>query len=439
MQEYQEPPLGGIRNQGQEVPIVAFYSVQGGVGKTTLARKFAELVTVAPGRDERKPNVLLIDLDVEAKGLTFRLTKGLSPAFRTIHEIIAERNVLVAQAINVTGAVSLASGNPANRGLLYLMPAAPPDAKGLFDTIATIDRKDLLRLLHDMIRALVVQYDISCVVIDCAPGANPYTAAAATLADIPLLIGRNEQATYDQIRVLPERFREWYPQFQPAKQRVIINAVGVRELYMLRAQQYSVFNYIPLTIDVILETEGLPRMESMRMLLFEKYIIDDIIKQVFVGKRHLIPEAPEVVGKEWIEVITKLDHCEEAPRVRRLRLYRHLRWVGAVLVVIGIALIVLRQVFDHLPAMLTTVGIVSAIAGVLLAAVGWYIENERQRILTTALKLVLGGPDEVLRKINEGASHRRELEEMKKLADTIPAEVRQPQTHRRRGTNSKRG
>lgn len=438
MKEYQETMMGRIHNQSQHVPVVAFYSVQGGVGKTTLARKFAELVTVAPGREGRKPNVLLVDLDVEASGLTFRLAQGLRQNFRTVHEVFAERNVTVAQAITVTGAVSLASGNPPHRGQLYLMPAAPPEAKGLFDTIASIDKAELFRLLLDTIKALVMQYDISCVVIDCAPGANPYTAAAATLADVPFLIGRNEPTTYEQIRVLPERFREWYDQFQPARQRVIINAVTVRELYDLRAQQYSVFDFIPLTTDVILETEGLHRTGSLRMLLFEKYIVD-IIKQVFVGMSHLIPEAPEVVGQEWIKVLKKLNRCEEAPKVRRLRPFRHLRWVGAALVVIGIALVGLHRVFDDLPATLTSIGIVGAIAGVLLAAGGWYAESERQRILTASRNLVIGGPDEVFRKLKEGRSHRRELDEMKKLADTIPAEARRPQSYARRGGEGEQG
>lgn len=432
--------MEGILNQGQPVPVVAFYSVQGGVGKSTLARKFAELVTVAPGREGRKPNVLLVDLDVEASGLTFRLAQAMHQSFsrfKTVHEVIAERNVTGAQAKDVTGAVSLASGNPSPRGQLYLMPAAPPEAKGLFDTIATIDKTELYKLLKDMIEDLVIHYDISCVVIDCAPAANPYTAAAAALATVPFLIGRNEPTTYEQIRVLPERFREWYDRFQPANQRVIINAVSVKELFDSRAQQYSVFDYIPLTSDVILETEGLSRTGSMRMLLFEKYIVD-IIKQAFVGMSHLIPEVPEVLGQEWIEALNRLERCVEAPKVQRLRRFRHLRWVGVALLVIGVALVGLYQFFEDLPATLTKIGIVTAIAGVLLVAGGWYTESERQRILTAARKLVFGGPDEVFRKLKEGASHRRELDEMRKLADTIPTEARQPQAYARRDTEGRR-
>ena len=155
-----------------------------------------------------------------------------------------------------------------------------------------------------------------------------------------------------------------------------------------RAQQYSVFDYIPLTSDVIHETEGLSRTGSLRMLLFEKYIVD-IIKQVFVGMNHLIPEAPEVVGQEWMEILNKLERCEEAPKVRWLRPFRHLRWVGVALVLAGIAFVGLHEVFDNLPATLTSIGIVTAIAGVLLGVGGWYAESERHRILTAAQKLAL--------------------------------------------------
>jgi hypothetical protein len=316
------------------------------------------------------------------------------------------------------------------------MPAAPPEAKGLFDTIASIPKDELFTLLQDTIRDLVRQYDISCVIVDCAPGANPYTAAAATLADIPLLIGRNELTTYEQVRVLPERFREWYGQFQPARQRVIINAVSVKELYESRAGEYAVFDFIPLTSDVIHETEGLSRTGSLRMLLFEKYIVD-IIRQLFVGMGHLIPESPEVLGQEWIEVLNRLSRCEEAPRIRWLRRLRLLFWVGAALVVMGVALLGAHQMFRDLPAALSNLGIAGAIAGVVLSAAGWYAEGQRQSILRTAKELVFGGPDEVFRKLMEGVSHRRQLDEMKKLADTIPAEGKCPQVFAPRGAGGK--
>ena len=412
-----------LRNQGHRVPVIAFYSIQGGVGKSTLARKFAELVTVAPGRDGRKPNVLLVDLDVETNGLTFRLTQGSRMNTKTVHEVIAERNAAFAHALNVTVAVSLASGTPQHRGQLYLMPAAPPEARGLFDTCAKIDRPELSSLMLDMLRSLVSQYDISCVVIDCPPGADPYAAVGASLADVPLLIGRNEQATYDQIRLLPERFREMYPAFQPAGQRVIINAVTVKELYEKRAQQYGILDYIPLVSDVIHETEGLNLTSSFRMLLFEKYVVD-IIQQVLVGENHLIPDPPSVLGQEWVEAIEKLDRCEDAPKVRRLRTVGGVRWGGAFLCAVGLAVFGASEVYDSLPPALRNVGILVFIGGLALLVGGWYAVSERHRIVATARDLVIGGPDQVFKMLKEGVTHRRRLDEMKKLADSIPGKAK---------------
>jgi len=406
-------------------PIVAFYSVQGGVGTTTIARKFAELITVAPGAAGRHPNVLLVDLDIDSQGLTYRLHPRSLLGLATVHQMIAQRDVAGVQAVNVTSAVSLTSGNPTNRGQLYLVPAAPPDARSLYKDLGDIPAEELLGLLRNMIDSLVMIYQIACVVIDCAPGVSPHTAAAATLAEFPLFIGRNEEATFAQIWPLPNKFREWYGQFQPARQRVIINAVSVQNILRARAERFSVFDYIPLVSDVIHETEGLPRGDTLRMLLFEKYIVD-IIREVFVGTGHhdLIPEAPEVLGPEWMEMLTNLERCEEAPRMRRLRRLRHLRWIGIALVVLGAVLAGMRQLFGGFPAGLTTAGISIVIAGAALTAAGWYAESRRQRTLADARQMIIEGPEGVFRKLKEGRqSDRKELDEMRMLADTIPRSV----------------
>lgn len=427
MSNSQHPPTE-IIYQGRRVPVVVFYSVSGGVGKTTLARKFAELVTIAPGLGEHRPNVLLIDLDAGARGLTYRLVRqGLSKNVRTVHEVMKQRDILAAAALNVTSEVSLAGGNPADSkpGKLYLMPAALPDAHGVFDVLSTIPKDELLELLYNMIEKLVVDNDISCVVIDCAPGVDPYTAAAATLADIPLFIGKNDPISYEQIWTLPRRFQEWYPQFEPETQKVIINVVAVQDTLDKRSKQYPVYDWIPLISDVILETEGSTHIEPLRMRLLEKYIVD-IIQKVFgdviLGWDHLIPKAPDVVGREGEELIERLRDCEKAPKVQLLRRLEYLRWVGAALVVIGIVLIVLRQaLIDIFPILLTNIGIASVIVGILLFIVGWYAEKERRRILTMAYELVSGGANKMVQMIVEGPSQRKKLKEMEKLASTIPA------------------
>lgn len=414
-----EASTDNLQNHGHSVPVVSFYSVQGGVGKSTLAREFAELITVAPGRNGHKPNVLLVDLDVDTNGLTIRLTQGASMGVKTVHEIIAEQNPSFAQALDVTMAVQLASGNPKDRGKLYLMPAAPPNAKGLFDTCANTERDLIFKLLRDMMQALVMQYDIALVVIDCPPGVDPYSACAAALADVPLLIGRNEQATYDGIRNLPERFREMYPKFQPAKQRVIINAVTVKELYEKRAEQFGILDYVPMVSDVIHETEGLNRIESYRTLLFEKYVCD-IIRLVLIGVNHLIPEAPSVLGQEWVEAIGRLGRIEEAPKARKLKFFGYLRWVGTASLVLGVAVFGANTLWDSLPNTFRTIRSGLLIVGLLSLICGLYAASARNRLVLAAKDLVIGGPDQVFEMLKNGVAARRQLDKMKKLAESIP-------------------
>jgi len=429
---------GKIHNGGKLVPVVVFYSVQGGVGKSTLASKFAELVTMASGREEHNPNVLLVDLDVGAQGLTFRLAGNVRQNYHTIHDAIQQRDASMAQAIPVTGAAPVTStleaarngpGAGRVRGQRYLVPAAPPGAPGLYDVAAGIEKKTLVELLTDMIQTLVRQHDIACVVIDCPPGLDPYTAAAAAIADRPLLIGRNEEATFQQIWELPERFREWYSEFQTARQRVIINAVAVTETFGPRSERYSVLDYIPLVSEVIHDTEGIPEesRNDFRMLLFEKWVID-IIQKVLHGMDHLIPKAPDVLGKEWADTLDRLNHCESAPVIRRLRILSGLRWAGAALAVLGIVLIGVRQMVNGSPSSLTNWGIFAAIAGFAVAGIGWYAEVRRQRILAAARALVAAGPDGVFKKILGGESDRRALQDLKKTADSIPKEFEKQPT-----------
>jgi hypothetical protein len=53
--------------------------------------------------------------------------------------------------------------------------------------------------------------------------------------------------------------------------------------------------------------------------------------------------------------------------------------------------------------------------------VGWYAESERHRTIAAAKELVLGGPDLVFRMLKEGATHRKRLDDLRKLAESIPA------------------
>jgi hypothetical protein len=278
-----------------------------------------------------------------------------------------------------------------------------------------------MRILTDTINRIVANFDISCVVIDCAPGAMPYSAAAATLATVPLLIGRNEDATYQQIQVLPRRFQEFFPEFQPAKQSVVINAVSVREYFEAQAKKYAIADWIPLTSDVIHETEGLPNVESLRMLLFENYVID-LIKKFLIGHDHLIPSSHDVLPEKWVTMLTKLDRIHEAPRMRLLNIIRRLGIPGGIVgVVLGIVAFMIRdlEAIERFKSELTNAGIFFSLLGVVALGLGVYAMKERARIKSKANDLNMGGPDEIFKQLKKEQSHRQSLEELLKLTSSI--------------------
>lgn len=407
--------MPNIKNKsGIKVPIITFYSASGGVGKSTLTWRFAQLITKATGIGNYKPNVLIIDLDVQSKGITYRYLKA-RPNVPTVHEIFALGKATHVQAIDIT---SQMEGEDRNRGSLYLLPAAPDSAKGIFDTMRNLNPGDLYNILNDVIESIVEQYDISCVIIDCYPGGEPYSAAAATLADIPLFIGRNDPPSYEGIDRIPEMFRESYPEFDEHKQTVIINSVLAKDQFDERAKRYKIFDWIPFTPDIILETEGLSRVGSYQMLLIDKYLVD-IMKKKMIGWNHLIPEDP--LPEEYGEVIEKLKHVDRAPKMRRMRLVGHLSWLGIIPAVVGVGLVAAHGVLDGDDGSTTTmsIGIVFLAIGIISTAGGWYFKYVYKRISRKARELIDGGPQLIMEKLSEGRSSRKELDEIMKLADTI--------------------
>src|SRR5205085_12358403 len=107
-----------ISREGREIPVIAFFGAKGGVGKTTIARLFAELVISASDQSGRHPNVLIIDFDVDHRGLTVSMASDIIYNCPTVHEQIATNNATGADAVDVSRSVSLHSGTIADRGKL---------------------------------------------------------------------------------------------------------------------------------------------------------------------------------------------------------------------------------------------------------------------------------------------------------------------------------
>lgn len=104
-----------IMRNGQRIPVVAFFGTKGGVGKTTIARRFAELVTLA----EVGPNVLIINVDVHNRGMTVEMTSQVAASCKTVHDYIASKNVTDVEAMDLS---HLVQRSRSGSGKLFFIP-----------------------------------------------------------------------------------------------------------------------------------------------------------------------------------------------------------------------------------------------------------------------------------------------------------------------------
>lgn len=424
-----------IMSGNTPIPVLAFFGAKGGVGKTTISRTFAELITCGQGRNNVHPNVLAIDFDVDHRGLTTLVGNGVVYNFPTVHEIIALRNTQGADGVDISDTIK----RPAEeRGHLYLMPSAPKEAANIFKQIASIDPEELLSLITSMIQQVVSKYEISCVIIDCGPIVNPYTAAAAKLSTAAFIIGQNEPITYQSLNIQPARIKDFYPDFNSDKVKIIINKVRNFQKVMEHAQRMEIYFAIPFTIDVVDDSEGLiSDIRKMRLMLFEKVIVD-LIEKALRGRPDLVPKPEILLDKEWRGLLEKAPRMTRSKKMKTLALMRHLRWFGIALLLagtLGLTMVGLGKLQSpdglEIPGRETSVwadsaattnsSILALLAG--LAAIGAGImSNKSHKRFAGAIRKLRDeeGVSWLFEQISSGPTSRRVIDDLKAIAATTP-------------------
>lgn len=315
-----------IMRQGRAVPVVTFFGAKGGVGKTTVSKRFAELVTLA----ESAPNVLLVDGDVFHHGMTTLMKQTSLVSCKTLHDYVASRNTSIVEAARLT-----VEGAQAGSGQLFFVPASEPEADHVFAKEAEINPEELLQILYDVVAKAVEKYDCSCVVIDCGPIIDPYTATSAMLADRAFVIGQNEPISFASLQSLPKQIKEFHPDFAQSKINLIVNKVRGWEMLEERRQLQSIFAAIPFTLDIVDASEGLGSTNQMQMMIFEDHIAQ-IIEKTFKGDHlELIPAKHNMLPPEWGSLVQNPENLERAPAIKRLGMLRLLLPIGLLVLVVG--------------------------------------------------------------------------------------------------------
>lgn len=410
-------PLTFVFKESRKVPIITFFGTQGGVGKTTITNKFADIVLQAKSRT----NVLIIDLDIETMATTISRV-GRNPfACKTMHEYISARSTIVDDVIDIT---TIKKGADPNENHLYLIPSIKSsDAKHGFRVAANIESEELFTILKSLINSAVEKYDISCVLIDCEARIDfPYTAAAAHISDRAFIIGRNEPPTWAALNNYTDKIKGYYDDFDSMKMKVILNQIRNWRTFRKEIKNFenlqAFFAAIPYTKEIGDITEGKIDVNNIRPIVLDHYI-HGMVKEIFgtfkQNYSNLVPDGKVVLPKEWRELIEHAPKLAELLRMKFYRISKIFLLFGGILTVIFLTLkfaFDIDQIFNIF-SMNYLIGFIGALF-IASAAVRWHY-----KMPAVYLDELISKKEEFLFERLETRSGREVLQRLKNWLDKL--------------------
>ena len=179
----------------RQIPVLVIAG-PGGTGKSALAGTVAQLLT----RAQQGPNVLLVDGDLQTRGLTARMEEEVlkrEVRCKCLGDVLVGRNHKV-EPLDLGDSPQAAEWNPLRgEGRVHLVPSAYPGAQ-LYDTVHSLDVGKLAELVGNMLSYAAGRCNAKFVVADtpCVP--DRCGAVLASFADLLLLVG-NEAKTYEDV------------------------------------------------------------------------------------------------------------------------------------------------------------------------------------------------------------------------------------------------
>ncbi len=236
-------------------PVIAIMGAKGGVGKTSITARMAELIA------ETKNNVLIIDFDIESAGSTnfhSERTKIVLPPVKTVYDHLSPYSKPSASEATSTDErlwrVTPTYLQEKELGEVYLIPALPPGATGGWEVVGDIDskkRNETLRKETDKIiqRAEMAEHNISCVIIDCGAGVNPIFSAAFDRARYAFVVATPDPICFNNIDPIRREHMARFSQTNIRKMQIIVNRLAteeqVKEAMMARWTIFRPAGFIP--------------------------------------------------------------------------------------------------------------------------------------------------------------------------------------------------
>jgi len=291
------------------LPIISIMGAKGGVGKTIISARIAELIA------ETGTNVLLLDYDIENAGTTVfhkkRFQHGLTP-IKTIYEHIIPyapgfNPISKEENLNLWD-VTPVYLNDSEFGRVYLIPARSEGDIGAFEAIANIDYKDrneiLAKITDELIARIgMAEAEIGCVIIDCGAGNNPVYSAALFKAKYGIVIATPEDVCIQQLNSIKSELRTRFPKATLDQVHLILNRVR-NQLDIVRWKHQKPKGYIGESSDL---QEDYYNNTVYFDLGYDTFSINvrDAFAQIFEkDDQKIIPDEFHWL-KKWIDILQK--------------------------------------------------------------------------------------------------------------------------------------
>jgi cellulose biosynthesis protein BcsQ len=358
------------QSKSLSVPVISFFGTKGGVGKTTIMDKFATLIS----RSKSRPNVLLVDFDVDHRGLSVLLMGNALQHYTTIHEYLAKPDTSFQEAYDATP-----TNDATVHGKKYLIPSSTLAAKNVWHDVANFPIDRIKGRICDIFSTAIEKYKIDVVLIDCGPIINPLTASAAYLSSPAFIIGQNEPISFQSLMNYTGRIQEFFPDFG-GKVNVILNkvrgSVGYKE---------SVYAKIPFMMEVVDFAEGLPNIDDIRLVYLD-YCVFEILSRLFEKNLKLLPGAETVFTSKQQQAV---DNMNDILKTKRYLFFKWLRLstLLGILLIIGGILAPTKSAEMAGFAVEHWVKTAAIAAGLVLTVLGTYVHFFKLRVWNGLLKL----------------------------------------------------
>jgi MinD-like ATPase involved in chromosome partitioning or flagellar assembly len=425
----------------QAVPVVALVGTRGGVGKSTIAQYFAEMVLSSPGEDGNVPNVLLIDLDVHSRQITQHYTPRALMTCPTVHELVQQDLPPAFQPMNVTAQVRTIGKVLARRGELYMIPSASSEDDDVYKVAANKPADQMVQLLTHLIQGVVDNHQIACVVLDCTAHIDTYAAAATAMADAILCVSLVEPGCFERSKEQGRRIRAQVPSFDPQRVKLILNKYSNTKRLQQLGDVDQYYHAIPFSEEVI-DTQDWPgeSIDEFRLAIFADYVGQLIEKVLKPRWPWLVPPPSVLVPPLFAYLARVAPKLPRATRMKWLAAAQYLMWIGIIVAIVGVGGLyeagrlsesptsASGQPAPHLPndflgftrTQLSNCGLGLLALGTFFVGCGWWARIYRRDLRQAIDELIQGREIWVMRQVEKGRGQQAKIHRLLRLARSLP-------------------